>query len=132
MALGPQTRVIDGQRFSGPTQTDYSPVGFGQLVQPQPISNVNFPPMVTGSPSGQSAMTESIGGYGTAGQNVIATAQAAANPWGFRESPLWWAIIGLVVSIVGLSVIHWRKTTLAGAGENLHVGRAREEGEAEV
>lgn len=132
MALGPQTRVVDGQRFSGPTATDYAPVGFGQLVQPQPISNVNFPPMVTGSPSGSSAMTESVGGYGTAGQNVIATAQAAAHPFGLRESPLWWAIIGLIVSIVGLSVVHWRKTTLAGGRENLHVGSASEEGGAEV
>jgi hypothetical protein len=133
MALGPQTAVIDGSRFAVPTSNAYQPVGFGQLVQPQPIQNVNFPPMVTGGGGGAGSLTtEQVGGYGTAGQNVFSTIAAAANPWNPKHSPLWWAVIGLILAIVLLSAVHWRRTTLAGAGENLHIGEARERGEVEV
>lgn len=124
--LGADTVVIAGQRFAVPTKAAYNPYGFGQLVQPQPIQNVNYPPMVGSGSSGSVAGgTEQVGGYGTAGQNITATQQAAQMPFGLRESPLWWAMIAAVIGIAGLTIIHWRKTVIGGS-EAAHVGPAEE------
>lgn len=129
MALGAQTVVIDGQRFSVPTTAAYNPYGFAQLTQPQQISNVNFPPMLPGG-AGAATGFSTVGGYGTAEQNAMTTAAANAKPWDMKLSPTVWAMLFLIGGLVGLSVIHWRKTTLGGGEANLHIGPA--EGAAEV
>lgn len=132
MALGAQTAVIDGQRFSVPTTSAFNPYGFAQLTQPQPMANVNFPPVLpNGVPAGGTGFS-SVGGYGTAEQNALATSNANAKPWDIKAAPTWWAIIFLVLAIFLLSTVHWRKTTLAGGSENLHVGPAAEGGEVSV
>lgn len=136
MAINKNTLVVDGQRFSVPNGDAYNPVGYGQLVQMQPIRQLNQPPMVgVGGGSGGAGGvmgTDVVGGYGTAGNNAAATIKANLNPFSMKDSPVWWAVIGLIVSVVGLSAIHWRKTTLAGADANLHVGEAHGGAEAEV
>lgn len=135
MAINANTLVENGQRFSVPNSNAYNPVGYGQLVQMQPVRQLNQPPMVGvgGGGAGAGVMgTDVVGGYGTAGNNAAATIKANLNPWSLRDSPVGWAIIGLIISVVGLSAIHWRKTTLAGADANLHVGGSHAGGEAEV
>ena len=135
MPVGPNTLVVDGQRFSVPTQNAYNPVGYGQLVNLTPISQLNQPPMVgVGSGnSGAGAMgADVVGGYGTAGNNALAAIKAHGNPWSLRESPVIWAVFLLLLGIAGLTAIHWRKTTLAGVGENAHVEGANEKAEASV
>jgi hypothetical protein len=131
MSLGAQTVVVDGQRFAVPTGAAYNPYGFGQLVQPQPIQNVNFPPMVQSGGGGGGLWGEQVGGYGTAGANVQATQVANRMPFGLRESPVWWAILALVISIAGLTIIHWRKTIIGGT-ESVEAGPAHESAEAGV
>ena len=135
MPVGPNTLVVDGQRFGVPTSNAYNPVGYGQLVNMTPISQLNQPPMVgvggTGSAgSGGGAGADVVGGYGTAGNNALAAIKAHMNPWSLRESPVLWAVILLLVGLFGLAAIHWRKTTLLGIGENAHVGEASEKAEA--
>ena len=135
MALGAQTVVVDGSRFAVPTGAAYNPYGFGQLVQPQPIQNVNFPPMLPGGGTAASSggpLGESIGGYGAAGQNSAAAGIANQNPWSFRNSPLIFALLALITGLLMLGVVHWRKTMLAGAGANAHLGPAEAGGEAGV
>lgn len=135
MAINANTLVVDGQRFSVPNNNAYNPVGYGQLVQMQPVRQLNQPPMVGvgGGSAGQGVMgTDVVGGYGTAGNNAAATIKANLNPWSIKDSPVIWAIFGLIISVIGLSAIHWRKTALAGASENLHVGEAKESANAEV
>lgn len=135
MPVGPNTLVVDGQRFAVPTQNAYNPVGYGQLVNLTPISQLNQPPMVGvgGGNSGGGALgADVVGGYGTAGNNALATIKANANPWSLRESPVIWAVLLLLIGLFGLTAIHWRKTTLAGIGESGHVEGANEKVEASV
>lgn len=127
--LGADTVVVAGSRFSVPTKAAYNPYGFGQTVQPQPIQNVNFPPMVSGGGGSGANFGEDVGGYGTAGQNVAATQIANRQPFDIRNSPLWWAVIAAVIGLTGLILVHWRKTTLEGA-ESVKVGEAHEGAEA--
>jgi hypothetical protein len=132
MAMGPSTAVVDGQRFTFPTGNAYNPTGFGQLVQMQPISNVNVPPMVGGgggSMGGAVQGTDVVGGYGTANLNSAATMAANQNPWSLRDSPLLWAVIGLVLSLLILTKIHWGKSLISGE-EKANVGPMHESAEA--
>jgi len=132
--IGAQTVAIDGSRFSVPTVAAYNPVGFGQVTQPQPIQNVNFPPMLPGGATsgGGGSIGESIGGYGTAGQNLAAAQMAGNSPFSLRRAPTVWTVLLLIIGLVMLSAVHWRKTTLGGARENAHLGPASEGGEAAV
>lgn len=135
MGLTTGTAVVNGQRVTVPTADAYNPVGFGQIVQMQPIQNINVPPMVgggTGGTGGAVSGQDVVGGYGTANLNSAATLAANANPFSLRASPVLWAVGGLVVSLVLLRVISWRKVTLAGAGEHAHIGSANESADANV
>ena len=135
MPVGPNTLVVDGQRFAVPTGNAYNPVGYGQLVNLTPVSQLNQPPMVGvggGNASGTAGGADVVGGYGTAGNNALAAIKAHGNPWSLRDSPVLWAVILLLVGLFGLAAIHWRKTTLGGVGENAHVGAASEKAEASV
>lgn len=117
MGLATGTAVVNGQRITAPTGDAYNPVGFGQLVQMQPVQNINVPPMVGGGTGGMGgAVTgqDVVGGYGTSSLNSAAVLDANQNPWSLRASPVLWALGGLVLSLVLLKAVHWRKTTLGG------------------
>jgi hypothetical protein len=132
MPVGPNTLVVDGQRFGVPTGAAYNPVGYGQLVQLQPVRNLNQPPMVGVSQGGTGSAlgTDVVGGYGTAGNNAAATQNAMLNPWNLRHSPTVYVVVGLIVALTLLKVIHWR--SLASGSEKGHIGPARESAEAGV
>ena len=128
MPVGPNTLVVDGQRFGVPTGAAYNPVGYGQLVQLQPVRNLNQPPMVGVSQGGAGSAlgTDVVGGYGTAGNNAQVTAAANANPHSLTVSPVWWAVVFLVVGLVLLKGINWRETTLEHFTESGSAGPAHE------
>lgn len=128
MSLDQGTAVVNGQRFTTPTWGAYAPVGFGPQTTAVPIITPAIPPMVGGGGGSVGGLTENIGGYGTAGNNSYATAVAAANPWSPRQSPVIWAIVGLLLSIFLLRHVHWRDTLEAGGGA--HVGPIHVGGEA--
>ena len=126
--IGANTVAIDGSRFTVPSNAAYNPYGFGQTVQPQPIQNVNFPPMLPnggGATGSGGALAEAVGGYGTAGQNAAATAIASTNPWSLKASPTIWFVILLILSLVLIGKIFWRKQTSV-LGESAHAGPASE------
>lgn len=130
MSLGQGTQVVDGQRNQFPTSYAYSPTGYGPSTTGVPQVSPTMPPFIgasnTGSGAGMAAGMEGVGGYGTAANNTLTAAIAGANPHSPKVSPVWWAVIALVVGLVLLKGIHWRETTLEGFDENGHVGPARE------
>ncbi|MDA8385418.1 MAG: hypothetical protein M0Z88_04055 [Actinomycetota bacterium] len=133
MAVGADTVVVNGQRFTTPTTNAYDPLGFGPQTSAVPTAYVSVPPVMGGGGGvGSGAFPEGVGGYGTAGNNNLATQVAGANPWGLRESPVIWAIGLLLLSLFLLRAVHWRKTTLAGVDEGAHLGGAHESAEASV
>lgn len=127
MALGPDTQVYNGQRFHLPQGDVYFPPAYGPQTQGVPNVSPTMPTFLGGSPT--SGGYSSINGYGTADNNSSVTAIAAAHPFNWKVSPLWWAVIGLVVSILLIQKIHWRKTILEGE-EHVGILGAREEASA--
>ena len=53
--------------------------------------------------------SDSLSGYGTAENNALATAVAAHNPWSFKDSPVLPALAFLLIGMLGLRLVHWRK-----------------------
>ncbi len=133
MSLGSQTQVVDGQRNIFPTSYQFSPASYGPQTTGVPQVSPTMPPFL-GGPSGPSAMggMEGVGGYGTAGNNALVTATAAANPHNLKVSPVWWAIIALVGGLLLLNGVHWRKVTLEGAEEHAHLGAVKESASEEA
>lgn len=133
MSLGSDTGVVNGQRFTFPTTASYAPVSYGPTSTGVPNVSPTMPPFFGGAPTATSGIgMETVGGYGTAGNNSITTAIAAKNPLNPKVSPVLWAVIGLVGSLILLKAIHWRETTLGGFEEHGNVGSARERAGAEV
>jgi hypothetical protein len=131
MALGSDTGVVNGQRFTFPTWDSYSPTGFGPQTTGVPQVSPTMPPFIgasnTGAGGGMAAGMEGVGGYGTAANNTLTTAVAGSNPHNWKVSPVWWAVIALIVGLVLLKGVHWRETTLEGFEEHGHAGGAHEE-----
>jgi hypothetical protein len=131
MSLGADTGVVNGQRFSFPTWDSYDPTGYGPQTTGVPQVSPTMPPFIgasnTGSGAGVGAGMEGVGGYGTAANNTLVTAVAGSNPHNLKVSPVWWAVIALVVGLVLLKGVHWRETTLEGFEERGHAGPAHEE-----
>lgn len=102
MFLGPSTSVIDGQRVSVQTSDAWHPVAYGSTLQSVPAGQPVLP-MFAGAPV-------SASGVNLTGNddNAMAAARAGANPFSFRDSPLPWAVVFLLVGLIGLRVIHWR------------------------
>jgi len=123
--LGSQSIVVNGQRVDTPTSFMYNPTSYGVQTTGVPQVSPTAPPYIGGG-SAVGAGAEGVGGYGTAGNNQQMTAIAAANPHSLKVSPVWWAVISLIVGLVLLNAIHWRRTTLEGASESAHVGAASE------
>jgi hypothetical protein len=128
MDLGSQTIVVNGQRFNQPTWSQYSPMGYGPQTTGVPQVSPTMPPYIGASNTGGAlgAGATNVGGYGTADNNSTVTAIAAANPFNARVSPLWWAIGLLILGLLLLNGVHWRKVTLGGAEEHAHVGSVEE------
>lgn len=126
MSLGSDTDVVNGQRFTFPTAASYHPTQYGPQTTGVPQVSPTMPPYLGGGGVTASGAAEGVGGYGTAGNNQQVTAIAAAHPYSLKVSPVWWAVGGLVGSLLLLNGIHWRKTTLEGASEHAHVGAVSE------
>ena len=122
--LGPGTQVIDGQRFALPQGSAFFPTAFGPQTVGVPQVSPTMPAFLGGSASG-GGMSD-VNGYGTADNNTMVTSIASMHPFNWKVSPVLWAVIGLVVSILLIQKIHWRKTILEGE-EHIGLGGAREE-----
>lgn len=128
MSLGSETFVINGQRFNQPTSSQFSPSQYGPQTTGIPQVSPTQPPFIGQANGGASSLggMEGVGGYGTSGNNALVTATAANNPHSLKVSPVWPAMICLVVGLLLLRAVHWRKTTLEGIREDGHVGPASE------
>ena len=133
MSLGSDTAVVNGQRFTTPTTAAYLPTAYGPQTTGVPNVSPTMPPFIGGQASATSTLgVETVGGYGTAGNNALATTVAGNNAFNPRVSPVIWAVLGLIVGLLALKWIHWRDTTLGGFEESAHAGSARESAEASV
>jgi hypothetical protein len=128
LTIGADSAVVNGQLVTLPSSYAYNPQGWGPQTRGVPQVTPSYPPYVGGAL--QSAPgSESVGGYGTAGNNALATAIAGSAPWSFKMSPVIFATVGLVVSLVLLKAIHWRETMLEG-DESARIGPVSERAEA--
>lgn len=127
MSLGSNTQVVDGQRNIFPTGQQYTPMSYGQQTTGVPNVSPSMPPFMgsTNGPGSSMGLSEGVGGYGTAGNNATVTAIAAEHPHNLKVSPVWWAVIFLIVGILLLRGVHWRKTTLEGASADATFGGSR-------
>lgn len=135
MSLGSQSDVVNGQRFTMPTAFQYAPNQYGPQTTGVPNVSPSMPPFIgaaNGAGSSLGAGMEGVGGYGTAGNNALVTATAANNPHSLVVSPVWWAVGALLLGLVLLKGVHWRKTTLAGFEERGEAGPASESASAEA
>lgn len=130
MTLGADSAVVNGQLVTLPSRYAYAPTPFGPQTVGVPQVTPSYPPYIGGAGTSAPGM-ENVGGYGTAGANSLATGIAAAHPWSFKLSPVWTAVLGLVVSLLLLKAIHWRETILEGE-ESARVGPVGERAEAEA
>lgn len=128
MLSGPDSQAVNGQLLAFPTTAAYTPASYGPQTLGVPNVTPSYPPFIGGSVQ-SSPGSESVGGYGTAGQNQLATSIAAAHPWNLRASPTLWAVSGLVLALVCLKAVHWRETLLEGS-ESAHAGDVHEEASA--
>jgi hypothetical protein len=135
VSLGSQTQVVDGQRNTFPTWAQWAPQSWGPQTTGVPQVSPTIPPFIgaanTGGFSG-AGMVESVGGYGTAGNNSLVAAISGANPHHWKVSPTWWVVVFLVVGLVLLRAIHWRDTVLEGFEESGRFGPASERAEERV
>lgn len=131
MAQGSNTFTVDGQRTTLPTSEAWRPTSYGPQTTGVPQASPSMPPFIGTGPASSGAMI-GVGGYGTADNNALVTATAAANPHNLRVSPVWWAIVFLVGGILVLNGVHWRRVTLEGAEEHAHVGAVSESASEEA
>lgn len=94
--LGPDTAVVNGQRVPLFQRDAFSPRSYVP-VAPQGVAQ-QYPtlPGIVGNPMGNEA------GNATG---------ALQSPFSFRDSPLPWAILFLVVGLLGLRFVHWGSLT---------------------
>lgn len=112
---GADSGVVNGQLVAFPQHAQYVPQGWTPQTIGVPQVSPSYPPYMLGvGPSAAVGSTGggavSVGGYGTADNNAMATSIAARNPWNLKVSPVPWALAGLVLSLVLLRAIHWRET----------------------
>jgi hypothetical protein len=94
-SLGPDSDVINGQLLPIQSREVRFPIGYIAVAQRVPNITPTVPPQMGSG---------SVGGA----TSIDSAAVAAANPWSLMHSPLPWAIIFLVVGLLGLRFIHWR------------------------
>jgi hypothetical protein len=95
-----------------------APVGNGSMVVngqilPVPMSGQFFPPLASApfyKGQGQPPPTVPLNYMqGSSGMNDASAKAAADNPFSFVQSPLVIAVGALVIGLLGLRYIHWRK-----------------------
>lgn len=127
LQFGPDTIAVAGQRNTVPTSYAYAPTSYGVQTTGVPQVSPQQPPFIgQGNGGGASLGVEGVGGYGTAGNNAVMTATAARNPHSLKVSPVWWAVIFLIVGLLMLNGVSWRKTTLESAEEHATLGTVSE------
>jgi hypothetical protein len=109
VTLGPQSLVVNGQLVDVPTQAAYAPLNYGQQTMGVPMVTPSYPPQL-GTPTQVAPGSESVGGYGTAGNNSLAATLANAHPFNLKMSPTIWAVGGLIVGLILLKAVSWRET----------------------
>ena len=128
MTVGPDSVAINGQLLNVPPSAAWNPLSWGPQTRGVPNVSPAYPPFMGGGMQ-TAPGSEAVGGYGTAGNNAMATQIAAAHPFNPRVSPVLWAVVGLVVSLILLKAVHWRETIIEGK-EGLDLGPAHENAEA--
>lgn len=96
MALGVNTFIVNGRQVALPPSSVYSPTTY----LPQPGRVPQSGPAV---PSSITATSAAVANQ----SNASAAVKAASNPWSFKDSPLPWTILGLVVGLALLKWINW-------------------------
>lgn len=113
--------VINGQLVAISRREAWAPVAWG----PTPGQAGGFSPVPTIPPSvsvsnfgamGSQApgYTAGLGGASAAtnayvgGVNEAAAGAAALYPWNWKLSPLPWAIVFVLVGLIGLRLVHWK------------------------
>lgn len=131
MSVGSDTGVVNGTRFTFPTWAAYAPTGYGQQTVGVPNVSPTMPPFMGQSGAAAPAGTISgVGGYGTADNNTLTTTIAGQNPHNWKVSPVWWAVVLLIVGLALLKGVHWRDTIDGGIAEHGRAGPAEERAEA--
>ena len=99
-----------------PAQGNGSLVVNGQIV-PVPMMGQFLPTMASapfykgngqGPPTVPVSFNGNAMGSGAGGMDAVAN-RAASNPWSFTQSPVIIALIFLIVGLLGLRYIHWRR-----------------------
>jgi hypothetical protein len=126
---GPDSMAVNGQLVQFPTSDSWTPRGYGQQTVGVPNVSPSIPPFMGAASGVSGGAAESVGGYGTAGANQLATIQAANHPWSLKASPVLWAVGGLLISLCLLKSVHWRDTMLEG-DESARIGGISEEARA--
>lgn len=128
MALGPDTQAVNDQLLPFPSHYAWNPQGYGPTTTGVPNVTPAYPPYMggPGTPTSTAPGSESVGGYGTAGNNNLVAMQGNAHPWSFKVSPTPWVVLGLVGSLLLLKKVHWRETMLESGDERLGLGPAKE------
>jgi hypothetical protein len=92
--LGVDSDVVNGQLVPMQSAEVRFPMGYIPLAQRVPNITPTIPPMMSTGAGGPSSTDSAT--------------LAAANPWSWFHSPLPWAILFLVIGLLGLRFIHWR------------------------
>lgn len=119
MSLGEGTAVVNGQRTTVAPAAAFLPTMFGAQTTGVPNVTPIIPPYAAGSTSVGGAAASgygSVGGYGTADNNALATQIAADHPYNAKVSPVWWAVGALLGGLLLLQAVSWRETIEAGNG----------------
>lgn len=94
--------VVNGQLVPNFTWRAMAP---SQAAAPYWYGNGSKPATLAGFGSNPSVLSSASG---VGGGSLSVSPGAVDNPWSLRESPVPWAILFLVVGVLGLRYIHWR------------------------
>jgi hypothetical protein len=130
MSVGSDTGVVNGTRFTFPTWASYAPSGYGQQSLGVPNVSPTVPAGLNQGGGTAGGAISGVGGYGTADNNTLTTSIAGQNPHNWKVSPVWWAVMALIVGLVLLKGVHFRDTIDSGVSEHARAGDASERAEA--
>lgn len=109
MPLGYETAVVNGQMVNVAPQAGYDPLVFGPaytgpgMWMRQGVYNV--PPMM---PSGALQGAQTPSSYGWTSPTLPSATDGAGSPFSPTKSPLWVALLFLIVGILMLQHIHYK------------------------
>lgn len=108
--LGYQTEVVNGQMVNVAPAAAYDPIIFGAAYTGPnmwPRQGVYNVPPVLPSPALQADMAPSS--FGGTGTTALPTATSeTGNPFHMKKSPVMWAIIFLIASLLMLHFVHFK------------------------